>query len=176
MSHNVVFIMDWSNISRAVRDMHYQIGDYDKDAGFVKLKAFLSSLGKPTRLEVYTPIHDVYGHFEFLRDHDFTIVLCPIVAHTSEDTTDQKLIDNALDLISNYQMEYFCLGSGDKHFNGVLQAAKNKGIKTAVVYGSDRSLSGELMNMADEYPENHEKRGEKMLHLFSPTKNEAGSE
>ena len=170
MSHNLLLMMDWSNIDRGQREMGYKIGQYDKEAGFAKLKKWLSEIGTVTKLEAYTPFHDIYGHFEFLRDRGFTIVLCPIVAYTLADTTDQIMITNALDYIHNYNMEYFILGSGDgRAFVPVLIEAKKKGIKVGVVYGSDISLSSELYRLVDVYPEGHEKAGKPMLHLFSPT-------
>ncbi|OGZ69405.1 MAG: hypothetical protein A3F47_02130 [Candidatus Staskawiczbacteria bacterium RIFCSPHIGHO2_12_FULL_38_11] len=169
MSNNIVFVVDWSNLDRGQRDNFYKVGEYNKEAGFDGLDEFLFGIGKVTRRYMYTPLHDVYGHFEFLRDRGFTIVLCPIIASTSTDTTDAKLMQDVLDLIENYNMQYLCIGSGDGHFMPILEAAKQKGIKVAVVYGSERSLSRQIREMADEYPKNHPKAGEKMLHLFSPT-------
>jgi len=169
MSNNIVFVGDWSNLDRGQRDNDYKVGEYDKEAGFRKLKEFLAGIGEVTRLYMYTPFHDVYGHFEFLRDHGFTIVLCPLVALTSQDTTDSKLIRDVLDLITNYDMQYLCVGSGDSHFRVILEAAKRKGIKVAIAYSSERALSRYIKEMADEYPLGHPKAGQKMLHFFSPT-------
>lgn len=169
MSENLVFVMDWSNIARGQREMGYGYEEYDKETGFRKLKGFLNEIGKPTKLEVYTPIHDIWGHFEFLRDQGFTIILCPQVLSTLQDTTDLKLMANALDYIENYTMGYLCIGSGDGHFVPIAEAAKKKGIKIALVYGSDVSLSHELWKMADSYPDSHPKAGQQMIHLYSPT-------
>ena len=170
MSNNIVFLGDWSNLKRGELDNDYKPAEYDKEAGFKRLKDFLFDIATPTLCSIYTPLHDIYGHFEFLRDQGFTIVLCPIVWSTSTDTTDQKLTMDALNLIENYDMQYLCLGSGDGHFKDVLQAAKAKGIKVAVVYGSERSLSAEIRAMVDTYAEGHPKKGQKMLHMFSPTR------
>lgn len=169
MSNNIIFIGDWSNLSRGSRSA-YKIGEYSKVDGFRRLKEFLCDIGQLTRYDMYTPRHDVEGHFQFLRDQGITIVLCPVKDATQEDTTDPKLISDALDLVENYNMQYICIGSGDHHFLPILKAAKAKGIKVAIVYGSEKSLSYYIREMADEYPQNHPKKGQKMLHHFSPVK------
>ena len=165
----VVLIMDWSNIDRGQRDFKYEVGEYNKESGFQRIKKWLYEIGKVEWALVYTPLHDVYGHFEFLRDHDFTIVLCPTESRTGRDTTDPKIIEDTEKLIENFSMDYLCLGSGDGGFRDVLREAKKKGIKVALIYGSENSLSSELISVVDEYPDTHPKAGEKMLHLFSPS-------
>lgn len=165
---NIVVIIDWSNIDRGSRDLNYKVGEYHKEAGFQGIKNWLSEIGNVIWTLIYTPFHDVYGHFEFLRDQGFTIVVCPVKSVSLEDTTDPKIISDILKLINSFNMDYFFLGSGDGGFKDVLQAAKNKGIKVGIIYGSDNSLSRELGAMADSYPKDHPKAGEPMLHLFSP--------
>jgi uncharacterized LabA/DUF88 family protein len=166
---NVVFVMDWSNISRGQRDFIYEVGQYNKEAGLQRIKDWLSSIGTLVWASVYTPMHDLYGHFELLRDHDFTVALCPVESTTGKDTTDQKIIEDLGRLIDNFKLDYLCLGSGDGGFRDILERAKEKGIKIALIYGSENSLSNELIPVVDEYPQGHPLAGERMLHLFSPT-------
>lgn len=173
MAHKkIVFMGDWSNLERSSRDNNYPADKYNKEAGFIKLRNFLEGIGQILWYAMYTPLHDVYGNFEFLRDEGFTIVLCPIVVATSEDTTDAKIIEDSLALIENFDMDVFCLGSGDggsksgnRGFQPVLEAAKAKGIKVAIVCGSERSLSANIKTLADLDPITRKP----MLHLFSPT-------
>jgi len=169
VAKKIVFVGDWSNLKRSSGDNNYPPEKYDKKAGFDKLKRFLDEIGTIIWYTMYTPLHDVYGNFEFLSKEQFTIVLCPIIASTSTDTTDPKLIKDSLLLIDNFDTDVFCLGSGDHHFREVLETAKKKGLKVAIVYGSRRSLSPEIRVMADVYPDDHIKAGQPMLHLFSPT-------
>lgn len=150
--------------------MDYKLGQFNKEAGFRKLKQWLNGIGRVVWSLVYTPMHDLYGHFEFLHDQGFTIVLCPIKTGTNLDITDPRLIEDVTMLINKMgNIKYLCLGSGDKHFAGILQIAKDKGIKIAIVYGSEKSLSREIRDLADVYPVGHLKEGQQMLHFFSPT-------
>lgn len=161
--------MDWSNIDRGQRDFKYEVGEYNKEAGFQKIKQWLGEIGEIVWALIYTPMHDLYGHFEFLRDHDFTIVLCPIEYRTKTDVTDKKIIEDLEKLIENFSMDYLCFGSGDRGFRDVLRKAQERGVKVALIYGSENSLSSELISVVDYYPDTHLRAGEKMLHLFSPT-------
>lgn len=168
MAHRkIVFMGDLSNLERSSRDNNYSADKYNKKAGFEKLRKFLEDIGEIVWHAMYAPIHDVYGNFEFLRDEGFTIVMCPIIGSTGQDTTDEKIIADSLALIENFDMDVFCLGSGDHGFVKVLESAKKKGIKVAIVYGSERSLSWDLRKMVDINPTTFQP----MLHLFSPTNN-----
>lgn len=165
MAKKILFIGDWSNIRRGQGDIGYMPEVYNKEASFEKLKQWLSKIGNVVWAIMYTPLHDVYGHFEFLRDQGFHIGLCPIQSATHADTTDTKLIEDAKVLIENFTMDVLCLASGDKGFQEILRLAKSKGIQIAIVYGSELSLSGDIRCMADIDP----LTCEPMLYHFDPT-------
>ena len=164
MPENIVFFGDWSNLSRGQKDMKYKRGQYSKEAGFRKMEQWLSQLGHVSWKLIYTPMHDVYGHYLFLKERGYRSILCP-ATYFGEDTTDAIIIEDLKNLIANYRMNIICLGSGDGGFHDVLQLAKNRGIKVAIVYGSEISLSSELRIMADIDPITCEP----MLYHFDPT-------
>ncbi len=158
--------MDWPNILRGQTEMHWKAEEYDRKAGFEKLKQWLANIGKITRMDVYTPFHDIYGHFEFLMYHRFTIILCPTILMS--EITSERIIEDTMDLVENYDMKYLIVGGGNRSFEIVLKQARQKGIKTGIIYGSDVSLSPDIKSLASPYPSSHELAGQPMLHLFSP--------
>lgn len=172
---NILFLWDWENTAKGMRENEYAKGNYDLSAGFDRLNQWLTEIGKVIRVLLFSPMHKIFGFDATFQRQEFSIVLCPKIPRVISpgvveyiDTTDANLIRHGEFCIDHMpDIGYLCLGSGDTHFAPLLRAAKNRGIKIMVVYGSEMSLSSEIWNLADKDP----KTGKKMVHLFSPTKN-----
>ena len=164
MGEDMLVLWDWENTAKGVREKSYRPADYDLSIGFERVKEWWAGIGKVTKVEIFSPMHEIYGLDAVFHGQGFSIELCPKKPH---DTTDAKLIQQGEWLLEYVpSMRFLCLGSGDKHFAPLLEKAKGRGIRIAVIIGNEMSLSWEIDRLID----NHPVTGKKMLHLFAPTR------
>lgn len=174
---DMAVIWDWENTAMGIREREYTEKDYDLSAGFYGVKQWWDSIGKVIRVFMLSPMHKIYGFDEVFQNQKFSIVLCPKITKVIsagvveyEDTTDASIITLGEFCVGYIpSIRYLCLGSGDKHFIPLLEYAKSRGIKIAILHGNESSLSSAMWDIADKHP----KTGKKMVHLFSPIRERA---
>lgn len=117
---------------------------------------------------IFVPPHLTSTEAETFYKEGFIIVYCPKIKtkdRVEKDTTDETMIELGRKLISQIpDLTHLCLGSGDKDFGPLAREAIRKGLKILVVAGDLRSLSSELIQLADGKP-----GGGKMVFILSPT-------
>ena len=128
-------------------------------AGFDKtLKRIAREVGRIYKVYVFSPPHLILLLGEELYNLRFTIIACPKV-HTKDggtevDTVDHTLIEFGKEKIGERRsLTHLCIASGDRDFAPLVREAIQQGLKVLVIASSPRSLSAELIRLADEvYP------------------------
>jgi len=157
----ILMLIDWENLLTNLKEMPPP-ESYSITAGFDRLcKEIASEVGEIVNVFVFIPPHLVYTFGETFHKIGFFTIACPKIRGKKgeeEDTTDLTLINFGQKAIEDIKdLTHLCLGSGDKDFSLLVRQAIRKGLKIIVVASSERSLSTELIKLADK------------IYIFSPT-------
>ena len=174
--NKIVMLVDFENLLT-----NFEISSptsYSVEAGFDKVTKEISrEVGEITDVFIFVPPHlsSLWG--ETFHKQGFFTIYCPKIKTKDEgekDTVDSILTEyGKREITKNPDLTHLCIGSGDKDFASsgeknfvpLVRAAIRRGLKIIVVAGSLKSLSPELISLADSKPD-----GSKMVYLFSPTK------
>lgn len=128
------------------------------------VKRIAQEVGEVVDVFVFTPPHlsNLYG--KPLHQQGFFIIFCPKVLNKERqeiDTVDSTLINFGRRIIADTEgLTHICIGSGDRDFSPLARAAYYKGLRTIVIAGSVKSLSSELLKLAEK------------TYVFSPTQSQ----
>jgi len=165
--NTILFLIDWENIIRNIISGDPE--NFSLSLGFDNLMKNLAQLGKIGSVFVFTPPHIAPSHLELLVKLRFFPIFCPKVKDKKgeeSDSTDNMLMDFGRKMIEQMpKLTHLCLASGDKDFLPLIREAIHRGLKIIIVAGDTKSLSDELIDLADKNPAT----GEKMVFLFSAT-------
>ncbi len=138
-------------------------------AGFDKLiKEISQDVGEIINVFVFIPPNLAITYGAELYKQGFFMILCPKIQSkkgSEEDTVDSTLIEFGKKIIGQSpDLTHLCIGSGDKDFNPLIREAIRWRLKIIIIAGNLRSLSFDLIKLADK------KTGGKgkMVYLFTP--------
>jgi len=115
----------------------------------------VTEIGPIINILVFLPTHPSNIWAATYRKLGFFPVVCPRVPVKEGSEEEKDTVDETLTEYSEFAIEhikeltFFVLCSGDQDFASLLRKAKRKGLKTVVVAGSTKSLSKELIDLAD---------------------------
>lgn len=164
----ILVLIDFENIQRNI-DIASTPENLSIKAGFDNLSKQISSeVGEISNVFIFAPPHvaSLYGE-DFYRLGYFT-VFCPRARNKSSkeiDTTDEILTKFGEKIISQLpEYTHLCIGSGDKDFAPLARQAIRQRLKIMVIAGGLKSISPELIDLADTKPNTDKK----MVYIFSP--------
>lgn len=157
----IMILVDWENLLKSMKEMP-PAEVFSVTAGFDKfMKTIALEIGEIVNVFIFIPSHMVVPWAETFHRQGFFTIVCPKIRGKTgeeEDTTDATIINFGKTVIENTRnLTHLCIGSGDKDFSLLVRQAIRKGLKIVVVASSERSLSMELIRLADK------------VYIFSPT-------
>lgn len=171
----ILMVLDWSNIWMNIPDSE----KFSLAAGLDRLqRQIVNDIGEIAIVFVGIPPHATTTEQEIFLKQGFYMLSCPRVetkesreSNSSEtidrDTTDDILINLINDTTSLMPgITHICLGSGDKDFCQALRRAIRRQLKVMIVAGDLKSLSRDLIALADMNPVT----GKKMVYILSQSK------
>lgn len=166
--NKILFLIDFENLQNNLETMPTP-GKFSMVAGFDRLfKQISREVGEIDNVFVFAPPRATSLWGETFHKLGLFTILCPEIENKSGEkinTTDETLIAFGKKMILQIpELTHLCLGSGDKDFSPLVREATRKGLRIIVVAGNLRSLSSELIKLADKKLD-----GTKMVYLFSPT-------
>lgn len=170
--NKILVLIDWENLQRNVKLPPPE--KFSMKRGFNRLLKQLSEIGKVAMVFVFIPSHmaSLYGKIFYEIEAGLRVILCPRIKTKEgkeKDTVDEILMEVGREMIWQIpDLTHLCLGSGDKDFSPFLKEAIKQGLKIIIVEGNIRSLSPELIELADLHP----KTKKRMIYIFSPSTEE----
>lgn len=142
-------------------------------AGFDRLMKELGKIGQVDDVYIFAPLHIASQYQKLFYELGFYTIACPRITNKlgqEVDATDSVMIDFGKKMISqNPNLDYLCVGSGDKDFLPLIRKARQSGLKIITIVGCNiRSLAEEIIPLVDNHPGSKKK----MVLLFSPTDRE----
>ena len=164
----ILMLIDWDNLSL---NMDLPPSE-SRVEGFNQLiKQITQEVGEIAIVVVFLPPNLAHLVAEDMYGLGFFIMICPKIKDKKgvrQDMTDRTIIDFGKKMIALIpDLTHLCLGSGDKDFIPLIREATLKGLKIMIVAGNRKSLSQELVGLADEKDD-----GQKLIYLFSPQSQE----
>lgn len=168
--NRLIVLIDWENIINGIREVIHVPEQFSLEAGFEKLVQWLKGIDSDYKVFVFAPQHIYYGEaFQLFHKFGFISIICPKIGIERKDTTDAILIEFGNWLLGIGSPTYFCLGSVDRHFKeGFIDRMKTNDTKIAIICGNPFLTDTVVAKTADTHP----KSGERMIHVFSPMRNE----
>ena len=162
----ILVLIDWENL---LINMDVRLPEsFSLSSGLNKLMKWLESIGDVFGVFVFAPPHAVQGYLEIFHKYKFYTILCPKISRGTIDTTDETLINFGEQMIAQMRnLSHFCIVSGDRDFSLLIKSAKKQKLKIAIAAGDLKSLSEELIDLANRHPSTNER----MVHIFSPIDN-----
>lgn len=119
---------------------------------------------------IFAPPHLTSTEMDAFYREGFYVISCPRIKTKEgkeKDTTDEILIGFLKDVVPTISgLTHICLGSGDKDFCKALRGVMRKGLKLIIAAGDLKSLSPDLIELADINP----LTDKRMVYLFSQTR------
>lgn len=165
--NKILVLIDWENLM-----LNSEAPDHESfsiSAGFDRIFRQLREIGEIVAIFAFAPLHTLIRQGDTMHEQRFFPVFCPKVTDKlgkERDTTDETIIEFGRKMVPSISgLTHLCIASGDKDFAPLAREAIQKGMKIIIVAGNPRSLSMDLIDLADADP----KTKTKMVYTFSPT-------